>query len=253
MWNYYKQVALDSAKGMLTKGPIIFGLIKGLFILLPSVIGTIAIEELWTFNGFKENWPWIVIPTMLILFLFWSYGALKINYETVEIIQPNLIVDYKEGEQSYQQWDQMGNHPNMLLLHRIRIFNDGRKPLQNIYVQINSINPEPTPQIRGLPIKLHVMGHDSAPMLNDSKFDLDGEADAFVDLISLGRRNQVPGNLLFPVGSYPSYQNIHFEDNTDYDLNISVFAEGTKYCDKQFQLKSINDQTTPVRRQLLEM
>lgn len=253
MWEYYKNVSWEAMKTMLTKGPIIILLLKGFVLFgLPPFIGSIAVDNIWTKEGFTSNWYWILGPFFGLGFLFWLWELLCINYKNVEIIKPELIVDYKEGEQSYQQWDNFGNHPNMMLLHRIRIFNKGKKSLKNIYLQINNITPAPTPQIRGLPIKLHVMGHDSAPMLNDPKFDIDGEADTFVDVISLGRRGQVPGNLLFPVGSYPSYQQIFFADNEDYDLNISVFADGTKYCDKQFHLKSINDQAAPVRHQLLE-
>ena len=252
MWNYYKSVAWKAMKGILTKGTIIILLFKAFIILcLSTLIGRIAVDNLWTKEGFISNWYWVVGPFLGLVFLFWLWELLCINHKNVEIIKPELIVDYKEGEQSYQQWDPSNDDPRYLL-HRIRIFNKGQKPSHKITAQIKTIKPPSTDGIRGLPIKLHVMGRDTPPLCNDPIFDLNGESEEFVDVISLGKRQYNPHNLLFPVGSYSNPQSIWLADNQDYELHITIFADGTKYCDKVFHLKEIEDQNNLVRHRFSE-
>ena len=253
MGAYYFDISWEAFKRMLTRGAIIILLFKGFLIfILPFLIGTFAVEDLWTIGGFSENWFWVLGPFLFFGFLFWLPEALIINYENVEIIKPKLKVEYLEGEQSYQQWDPDSSNPQFKL-HRIKISNLGKQTIKGVYVQISSIAPLPIGGIRGLPIDLHVMGRDSEQIRNDPIFDLPGESEKFIDVISLGRREYNSNNLIYPAGSYPNAQSIYLGDDQNYDINISVFADGTKYCDKTFCLHFIEDQNHWIRHKFSEL
>jgi len=195
-------------------------------------------------------------PPQWLLWIGFIGGFMLILYPVFKKTKKarfKLIVDYKEGEESYQQWDP-DNQDRQYMLHRIRIFNDGLGQVNQISARLKSISPEPiSGKLRGLPCDLHVMGRDAQLTQNEPKFDLEGKADKFIDVIYLGRRGYNANEFLRPAVKWPQAQSIFIAEDKGYKLVISIFANGEKYCEKSFKLKKVSDKNYELRHRFSEL
>jgi len=212
---------------------------------LPYAIGKMKASNIFTPEGFYDNWYWVIVPLFLITGVFWLYYVLKINYKNVETVKPNLKIEYKEGEPDFQQLDQTKeNGPK--LLHRISIWNDGERPLKDIKVQISRITPRQA-EVKGLPQELHIMNRNSEQDRNNPVFDLYGQEKMFIDVLSLSNKDSDNQIIIQPARSYPDGYLI---PAAPYQIEISVFAGGTKCCEKIYSL--IEDKNSDVNYKFVD-
>ncbi len=217
----------------------------GIGVGLMAAFGPTAFPDVWTIIWTIGFW---VGAAMVIIAII---GAFCDNFQLSK--RSSLIIDYKEGEQSYQQWDP-GNSDRQYMLHRIRIFNDDLNQVNQISARLKSITPEPISwKIRGVPCDLHVMGRDVHLTLNEPKFDLEGKADKFIDVIYLGRRGYNANEFIRPAVKWPQAQSIFIAEDKGYKLVISIFANGEKYCEKSFKLKKVSDKNYELRHRFSEL
>lgn len=89
MFKKYLGIAVLAAKNIFAKSPPTYRLIATLSILgLPLIIGYFVIDDLWTLEGFKNNWIAVIGPMLGIFFLFWIPEFLAcIDYKMVPVVE----------------------------------------------------------------------------------------------------------------------------------------------------------------------
>ncbi len=216
---------------MIGFGDRIEWIVTSLISLAPAGVSEILEPKFYKDNLYVEflNEFWWSI-TLVFLILWWLALCFRVNYKNVEIVRPDLQINYMEDNPDYQQWDSP-NITRKWLLHRICVLNNGLKSAKKIKVQISEIIPR-SHEIKGLPQDLHVMGRDSEQERNNPVFDLDGLDKKLVDVldISHGSRNRI---VIRPARSFP---NGYGFPAGSYQIKINIFAEGSLYCEKVYSV-----------------
>jgi len=149
-------------------------------------------------------------------------------------IKPKLKIEYIEGDSKYQQWDPDAINPRWLL-HRISVHNESQNiQIKKVRVELHDFQGAET-WARGLPFGLHIKDRKKQPECFDPEMDLDADQIAFFDLVSLAKREMNEVCVLNPARSWSNYEYIPLSKN-EYVLQIKIFAEGKKYCEKCYKL-----------------